>query len=114
MDLDAKGEMRDLMVYDGLWEIFYGYHMGLTAENIAKVYNISRQEQDERMQELRGDRQEIGFGSQIRSYTLHPAQRVKDHRTEVEVGNAEGVLDGDIDRFIRAALLEESVRSADA
>ncbi|MFC1998221.1 acetyl-CoA C-acetyltransferase [Chloroflexota bacterium] len=47
MDLDAKGEMRDLMVYDGLWEIFYGYHMGLTAENIAKAYNISRQEQDE-------------------------------------------------------------------
>ncbi|MFC1978815.1 acetyl-CoA C-acetyltransferase [Chloroflexota bacterium] len=47
MDLDAKGEMRDLMVYDGLWEIFYGYHMGLTAENIAKTYNISRQEQDE-------------------------------------------------------------------
>jgi acetyl-CoA C-acetyltransferase len=47
MDLDAKGEMRDLMVYDGLWEIFYGYHMGLTAENIAQKYNISRQEQDE-------------------------------------------------------------------
>ena len=47
MDLDAKGEMRDLMIYDGLWEIFYGYHMGLTAENIAKTYNISRQEQDE-------------------------------------------------------------------
>ena len=47
MDLNAKGEMRDLMVYDGLWEIFYGYHMGFTAENIAKRYNISRQEQDE-------------------------------------------------------------------
>jgi len=47
MDLTGVGEMRDLMVYDGLWEIFYGYHMGLTAENIAKAYNISRQEQDE-------------------------------------------------------------------
>ncbi len=47
MDLDAGGQMRDLMVYDGLWEIFYGYHMGFTAENIAKTYNISRQEQDE-------------------------------------------------------------------
>lgn len=47
MDVNAKGEAIDLMVYDGLWEIFYGYHMGLTAENIAAKYNISRQEQDE-------------------------------------------------------------------
>ena len=47
MDVTAKGEAIDLMVYDGLWEIFYGYHMGLTAENIAAKYNISRQEQDE-------------------------------------------------------------------
>ena len=47
MDVNAKGEAIDLMVYDGLWEIFYGYHMGFTAENIAAKYNISRQEQDE-------------------------------------------------------------------
>ncbi|HIE17789.1 MAG TPA: acetyl-CoA C-acetyltransferase [Dehalococcoidia bacterium] len=47
MDISGKGEAVDLMVYDGLWEIFYGYHMGLTAENIARKYNISRQEQDE-------------------------------------------------------------------
>jgi len=47
MDVTAKGEVVDLMVYDGLWEIFYGYHMGLTAENIAAKYGISRQEQDE-------------------------------------------------------------------
>ncbi|MBM4447251.1 MAG: acetyl-CoA C-acetyltransferase [Chloroflexi bacterium] len=47
MDVNAKGEAIDLMVYDGLWEIFYGYHMGLTAENIAQKYSISRQEQDE-------------------------------------------------------------------
>jgi len=47
MDVSAKGELIDLMVYDGLWEIFYGYHMGLTAENIAERYKISRQEQDE-------------------------------------------------------------------
>jgi len=46
MDVTGKGEAIDLMVYDGLWEIFYGYHMGLTAENIAAKYNISRQEQD--------------------------------------------------------------------
>ena len=47
MDVTARGEVIDLMVYDGLWEIFYGYHMGLTAENIAAKYNISRLEQDE-------------------------------------------------------------------
>jgi len=47
MDVNGKGEALDLMVYDGLWEIFYGYHMGLTAENIAETYKISRQEQDE-------------------------------------------------------------------
>jgi acetyl-CoA C-acetyltransferase len=47
MDVSSKGEITDLMVYDGLWEIFYGYHMGLTAENIAERYKISRQEQDE-------------------------------------------------------------------
>jgi acetyl-CoA C-acetyltransferase len=47
MDVSSKGEILDLMVYDGLWEIFYGYHMGLTAENIAEKYGISRLEQDE-------------------------------------------------------------------
>jgi acetyl-CoA C-acetyltransferase len=46
MDVNCRGELIDLMVYDGLWEIFYGYHMGLTAENIAQKYGISRQEQD--------------------------------------------------------------------
>ncbi len=47
MELTGKGDIYDLMVFDGLYEIFYGYHMGLTAENIASMYEISRQEQDE-------------------------------------------------------------------
>ncbi|MCF8024623.1 MAG: acetyl-CoA C-acetyltransferase [Desulfobacteraceae bacterium] len=47
MEVTGKGEVLDLMVYDGLFEIFYGYHMGVTAENIAEKYAISRQEQDE-------------------------------------------------------------------
>lgn len=47
MELTGTGEIYDLMVFDGLYEIFYGYHMGMTAENIAKLYGISRQEQDE-------------------------------------------------------------------
>lgn len=46
MDITGKGEILDLMVYDGLWELYYGYHMGITAENIAAKYNISRDEQD--------------------------------------------------------------------
>ena len=47
MDVNSKGELNDLMVLDGLWEIFYGYHMGLTAENIADMYGITRKDQDE-------------------------------------------------------------------
>lgn len=47
MELTGVGDIYDLMVFDGLYEIFYGYHMGLTAENIADLYNISREEQDE-------------------------------------------------------------------
>jgi len=47
LNVNARGELLDLMVYDGLWEIFYGYHMGNTAENLAQRYNISRSEQDE-------------------------------------------------------------------
>jgi peptide chain release factor 2 len=74
----------------------------------ARLYERARQEQEEKLAAMRGDKVEIGFGSQIRSYPLHPAQRVKDHRTGVEVGNAEGVLDGKLDRFIRSALLERA------
>jgi acetyl-CoA C-acetyltransferase len=47
MELSGIGEIHDLMVFDGLYEIFYGYHMGVTAENIASLYQISREEQDE-------------------------------------------------------------------
>src|SRR5436309_2229942 len=55
--------------------------------------------------EVTGEKKEIAFGSQIRTYTFHPYQLVKDHRTSVEVGNVEGVMDGDIDDFIRASLM---------
>jgi peptide chain release factor 2 len=77
----------------------------------ARLYERARREQEQKLAEMRGDQAEIGFGSQIRSYTLHPAQRVKDHRTSTEAGNAEGVLDGDLDRFIRATLLWSSASS---
>jgi len=74
----------------------------------AKLWERARLEREAKMAALSGEKKEIGFGSQIRSYTLHPAQRVKDHRTDVELGNADGVLDGDIDRFLRAALLHRA------
>jgi peptide chain release factor 2 len=71
----------------------------------ARLFERARQEQDAKMAALAGEKLDVSFGNQIRSYTLHPAQRVKDHRTDVEVGNAQGVLDGNLDPFIRAALL---------
>jgi peptide chain release factor 2 len=71
----------------------------------------AREEREAEMETLRGEKREIGFGSQIRSYVLHPYQMVKDHRTDVEVGNVHGVLDGDIDRFIEAELKRKAVPS---
>ena len=76
----------------------------------AKLFELERQQQMAKMDELTGERREIGFGSQIRSYTLHPQQRAKDHRTDLEIGNVEGVLDGDLDRFIRATLLSQGAQ----
>ena len=80
----------------------------------ARLYEHMRREQEAKMAALSGDKRAIDFGSQIRSYTLHPAQRVKDHRTGVEAGNAQGVLDGNLDRFIRATLLHQAGGGAKA
>ena len=67
------------------------------------------------MAELTGETRSIRFGNQIRSYTLHPQQRVKDHRTSVETGDVGAVLDGDLDRFIRGTLLQQAAdKSGDA
>ncbi len=78
----------------------------------ARLYEHYRQEREAELAAMRGEKKEIGFGSQIRSYTLHPSQRVKDHRTDLEIGNAQGVLDGDLDRFMRAALLQRAERES--
>jgi peptide chain release factor 2 len=80
----------------------------------ARLYEHARQEQEEKLAALRGEKAKIDFGSQIRSYTLHPQQRVKDHRTDVEMGNVDAVLEGDLDRFIRATLLWTSDDEASA
>jgi peptide chain release factor 2 len=76
---------------------------------------LAELEQEQREAELakeRGAVQEADFGSQIRSYVLHPYQLVKDHRTEVEAGNAQGVLDGDLDEFVHAYLLARAAGRA--
>ncbi len=69
------------------------------------------EEREAEMAALSGDKQAIGFGSQIRSYVLHPYQMVKDHRTNSEVGNVQAVLDGDLDKFIEAELRRKAAAS---
>jgi peptide chain release factor 2 len=72
---------------------------------------LVEREEELRRQELareKGEAQDVGWGSQIRSYVLHPYTMVKDHRTGVEVGNAQAVLDGDLDEFVRAELLRRA------
>ncbi len=70
----------------------------------SRLLDIKHQEQEKELADLRGNYVKAEFGSQIRSYVLHPYQMVKDHRTEYEVGNAQAVLDGDLDGFMEAYL----------
>ena len=70
----------------------------------ARLFQIYERKQREELAELTGEKKEIAFGSQIRTYTFHPYQIIKDHRTGVEVGNVAAVMDGDLDPFIRAFL----------
>lgn len=70
----------------------------------AKLLELKRKEQEAEITEIRGEQQEIAWGSQIRSYVFHPYSLVKDHRTNVETGNVSAVMDGEIDEFIAAYL----------
>ena len=74
----------------------------------SRLAELQEEQREEELARERGAAQDIGFGSQIRSYVLHPYQMVKDHRTDFEVGNAQGVLDGDLDGFVRAYLLAKA------
>lgn len=74
----------------------------------SKLYLMKQQEQAEKMSDIRGEVKEIGFGSQIRSYVMHPYTLVKDHRTNEENGNVTAVLDGELDAFINAYLKKYS------
>ena len=69
-----------------------------------KLYQLELAKREEQMQEMKGDMKKIDFGSQIRSYVMHPYSLVKDHRTNVENTNVEAVLDGSLDLFINAYL----------
>ena len=71
----------------------------------ARLFELAERRQREELAELAGQKKEIAFGSQIRSYTFHPYQLVKDHRTGLEIGNVEGVMDGDLNELIKAYLL---------
>jgi peptide chain release factor 2 len=74
----------------------------------AKLIELEERRRQEEIAKEKGEAQDVGWGSQIRSYVLHPYTMVKDHRTNVEAGNAQGVLDGDLDEFVRAELLRRA------
>jgi peptide chain release factor 2 len=74
----------------------------------SRLVELQEEEREAELAKERGAAQDIGFGSQIRSYVLHPYQLVKDHRTDFEVGNTQGVLDGNLDGFVHAYLLAKA------
>src|SRR6266545_1716129 len=71
----------------------------------SRLFELAEKKQRDEMSELTGEKKGIAFGSQIRSYTFHPYQLVKDHRSGTEVGNVDGVMDGDLEPFIKSYLL---------
>lgn len=78
----------------------------------AKLYAIKKREQDEKLEEFIGEKKDIAWGSQVRSYTLQPYQLIKDHRSGCEAGNVNAVLGGDIDNFIKEYLLLKKKKSS--
>ncbi len=74
----------------------------------SRLYDLKTKEQQEKLDQLGGEKKDIAFGSQIRSYVLHPYQMAKDHRTKEEVGDVNRVLGGDIDVFIKSYLMRKA------
>ena len=74
----------------------------------SRLFDLKMKEQQAKLDQLGGEKKDIAFGSQIRSYVLHPYQLVKDHRTKEEVGDPARVLDGDIDPFIKTYLMRKA------
>ena len=85
--------------------------MASSSARSSSLRSSSRErERQEEIARERGEAQDVNFGSQIRSYVLHPYTMVKDHRTDHEVGDANRVLEGDLDGFVRAYLLRSAAR----
>ncbi len=78
---------------------------------MAKLIELKERENKEKIEDLKGEQKDIAWGSQIRSYVFHPYNLVKDHRTSFEMGNITAVMDGDLDGFINAYLIEQSKKS---
>ena len=74
----------------------------------SRLFDLKMKEQQAKLDQLGGEKKDIAFGSQIRSYVLHPYQMVKDHRTKEQVGDVNRVLDGDIDGFIKSYLIKKA------
>ena len=73
----------------------------------SKLFQLEVEKQLLDKKELEGEKKDIGWGSQIRSYVFHPYNMIKDHRTKHEVGNIKSVMDGNIDDFIYSYLLDK-------
>jgi peptide chain release factor 2 len=71
----------------------------------ARLYELEQRKKREKIEKLEDAKTDIAWGNQIRSYVLHPYRMIKDLRTRVETGDSDRVLDGDLDEFVRAALV---------
>jgi peptide chain release factor 2 len=80
----------------------------------ARLYDLKLKEQQAELDRIGGEKKDIAFGSQIRSYVLHPYQMVKDHRTKEQVGDINRVLDGDLDQFVKAYLMKKAAGTLSA
>jgi len=99
MELTGVGDIYDLMVFDGLYEIFYGYHMGMTAENIAAMYEISRQEQDE-LSVLSHNRAKSAINEGIFAQEITPVV-IKTRKGEFTFDTDERPMDTDMEKMAR-------------
>jgi peptide chain release factor 2 len=79
----------------------------------SRLYDLKLKEQQAKLDELGGEKKGIAFGSQIRSYVLQPYQMIKDHRTKFQVGDVNRILDGDLDDFIKAYLMQKALGKLD-
>jgi peptide chain release factor 2 len=78
----------------------------------SRLFALAEEERRQKRAEIAGEKKDINFGSQIRSYVLHPYQMVKDHRTGIDYSQAAAILDGDLDQLVEDYLRQESAEKA--